>query len=169
MTIEARVMPDPWFRATASAMSLSEMMSDVHYRCAGEGERQLGPYVLPPFQRPSVWSRAQQVRLLESLWDGLPIGSYVFNQTDTQSVCDGWLLDGQQRITSILAYVNDEFSVYGHLYSELSMPERRGFKMRPIGVLTTRIDNEDQCREVYERLAYGGTPHEPQPMPPGPR
>jgi hypothetical protein len=155
------VMPDPWFRAQNTARCIAEFARPgmETYHVARENERQLGPFVLPPFQRPPVWTRAQQIKLIESLWDGLPIGSYVYNQTSLEHPTDGWLLDGQQRVTAILSYVGDGFPVYGYLFSEVTIPERRGFMNKPIGAMITNIKSEEQCLEVYNRLAYGGTAH----------
>jgi hypothetical protein len=165
MTI-TRVMPQPWFRAQVSARCIAEIARfyNIHepYRVANTdiGERQLGPFVLPNFQRPPVWTRTQQIKLLESIWDGLPIGSYVYNLSGLDHPCDGWLLDGQQRITAILAYVAGEFPVYGYRFPDLDIVERCGFMNQPIGTMQTGILSMGECREVYDRLAYGGTPHD---------
>jgi hypothetical protein len=35
------------------------------------------------------------------------------------------------------------------------------FQRMSIPVVTTHISDPDQCRDVYERLAYGGTAHAP--------
>ena len=48
-------------------------------RPAKPGERVLGAFKLPPFQRGSVWTKQQQVRFIESIWLHLPIASYVVN------------------------------------------------------------------------------------------
>jgi hypothetical protein len=61
-----------------------------------------------------------------------------------------------------LAYVAGEFPVHGWRYPDLPLSERRGFEFRPINCLMTQITNEAECREIYDRLAYGGTPHEPK-------
>jgi hypothetical protein len=29
-----------------------------------------------------------------------------------------------------------------------------------VAVIETRIEDEEQCRDIYDRLAYGGTAHE---------
>lgn len=142
------VMPHPWFSANNMAFCIAEFARpDIEpFRIAVEGERQLGPFVLPPFQRPPVWSVNQQIKLIESLWNGLPIGAYVFNQTTLYGATDGWLLDGQQRITAILAYVNDKFPVLGYRFSKVTVPERRGFMMKPIGALLTVIEGRKPGR-----------------------
>lgn len=164
-TAERRVMPEPWFRGgSTSARCISEFARPTRevLRVARKeiGERQLGPFVLPPFQRPPAWTREQQIRLIESLWGGLPIGSYVWNETTLDDPCDGWLLDGQQRVTAILAYVAGDFPVLGWRYPDLPRVDQRRFDMMPVGAIQTGYRDPDQCRDVYDRLAYGGTPHE---------
>lgn len=154
-------MPDPWFRAQAFAGPMYGMDSRKPDRDLLPGERILGPFILPPFQRPPVWSQEQRTALVESLWDGVPIGAYVVNQTTLGNPCDQWLLDGQQRIGAILGYIRGEFPVYGHLFTDLDRPEQLGFLMRPLAYLETNIETEAHCRLVYNRLAFGGTAHTP--------
>ena len=154
-----RRMPQPWFRAQASNRVIYELMRGDSYRQPIPGERALGPFVLPTFQRGAVWTRDQQVRLIESIWSGLPIGAYVYNTTDLGNPCDGWLLDGQQRITAIFSYVVGDFPVFGWRFPDLPLTERRRFGMTPIAALQTNIADGATCREIYNRLAHGGTPH----------
>lgn len=120
----------------------------------------VGMFVLPPFQRPFVWSEAQCVRFIESLWMGLPVASYVYNESHRHDTAyDRWLLDGQQRWTAITRYVADAFPVFGRLHSELPIGRRRQFKSIPFPCFVTRFEDEERLRDVYNRLAYGGTPH----------
>ena len=125
------------------------------------GERQLGIFVLPPFQRKSVWTRKQQTLLIESLWLGLPIAAYIFNQTDIAGETDMWLLDGQQRWTAILAYVNGDFDVMGFKFGDLSDVDQKSFKSMTFPCVQTNIRDSSVCEDVYNRLAYGGTNHDP--------
>ena len=70
---------------------------------------------------------ALKISLIESLWEGVPVSAYVVNRTGTKNIqFDNLLLDGQQRWTSIRDYVNDEFSVFGGLYSEFSIEQKPG-------------------------------------------
>lgn len=155
-------MPSRWFFANSLAAPVCQIFArgNNHMRPLRAGERLLGSFILPPFQRPPVWTRAQQIRLIESMWAGLPIGSYVYNQTPTyQHPCDSWLIDGQQRITAILAYVADEFSVHGYRWSEITKPEQLGFELAPMSAFLMTSESEQECRDIYDRLAYGGTAH----------
>jgi hypothetical protein len=158
-------MQRPWFRAQNMASTIGAILmtaEDMGLKPEAPAERRLGRFVLPPFQRPAVWTEAQKVRFMESIWGGLPLGAYIYNQPQTyHSPYDQWLLDGQQRITAILDYVADAFPVGGYRWSELTLVDHRIFKMTPMACLETQIEDEAQLREVYDRLAYGGTPHDP--------
>lgn len=158
-----RVMPAPWFKAASMQppICLDLTLGRALARELAPGERQLGRFVLPPFQRPAVWTEAQQIRFLESLWGGLPLGSYVWNRC-YGAPTNEWLLDGQQRWSALLAYVDDAFPVLGYRYSEITLAEKRGFNNRPFSAEMTELASVEECREVYDRLAYGGTPHAPK-------
>lgn len=161
------LMDRPWFRANNHNPTIGSilMSSPGLLRTAPltEDERMLGWFVLPPFQRPPVWSEAQKVRFIESIWGGLPLGAYVYNRSPRDgSPYDNWLIDGQQRITAILEYAADGFAVQGYRYSELTNVDHRHFEMRPMAALETQLDDREALYEIYDRLAYGGTPHEPK-------
>lgn len=128
--------------------------------CAGE--RALGHFILPPFQRPSVWDRDQQIRWIESVWSRMPLPAYVYNQSDSLDChTDEWLIDGQQRWTAVYDYVADKFPVLGYHWSEVSTVDKRFFMNRPWTCIRTAYTDENVLRDIYDRLAYGGTPHDP--------
>lgn len=156
-----RVMPDPWFRATSAGRRIGSAYVDIGTRAPREGERAFLNFILPPFQRPAVWSSAQKVALIESIYDGLPFGSYVVNRTTDTNETDGWLLDGQQRWTAIAEYVAGDFPVYGWRFPDLPKVERSDFMGKTFTEQETRITSPEECRAVYDRLAYGGTAHDP--------
>jgi hypothetical protein len=166
MAVERRI-PQTWFRASTQNTTM-EFVRDEDYKRRTtplrEGERRLGWFILPPFQRPPVWTEAQKVRFIESCWLGLPIGAFIYNRLERRdSPFDSWLLDGQQRVTAVLDYLADAFPVLGYRYSELTQVDLRKWSMTTsFPSMVTNIDDEAQLREVYDRLAYGGTPHEPK-------
>jgi hypothetical protein len=125
-----------------------------------EGERVLGKFIIPPFQRKLVWNQKQKEELIESIYMGLPIGSIVFNQTTLDNPCDHWLLDGQQRVTTILNWMNGKLKVRGYLYPELPKIEQDHFKRMTVSLIETNIPEQSQCKLIYNKLIYGGTPHE---------
>jgi hypothetical protein len=155
-------MPNPWFTANQFSRPIS-MGWNAEYvdRPLATGERRLGSFVLPPFQRESVWTPEQKVRLIESLWGGLPIGGYVVNRVWSQPghKADGWLLDGQQRWTAILDYQQGKFEVGGYRFTELDPIEQRRFSHVTMVEMETSLTDVEKCKDLYERLAYGGTAH----------
>lgn len=166
-----RVIPESWYRAQTRQTTMAMLTRDRSARRLAplrDGERELGWFVLPPFQRPPVWTPAQQSRFVESCWMGLPIGVIVYNRGAYNSPRDCWLLDGQQRVTALLAYMADEFPVFGYRFSEISVIDRRRWDLSTaFPMAEMQSEDEDELREVYDRLAYGGTPHEPKfPAPP---
>ena len=52
--------------------------------------------------------------------------------------------------------------VASYFISEITSVDRRTFQMIPVSSLETSLTDLDQIRDVYDRLAYGGTPHEPK-------
>lgn len=170
MSEEIRKIPDTWFRASGQHTTMAFLSSASQGReyPLGPGERRLGWFVLPPFQRPAVWTLQQKVRFVESCWLGLPIGAFIYNRTIKDGPFDSWLLDGQQRVTAILDYMDDAFPVLGYRFSELGKVDYRKWSMSvAFPSLVTNLNDEDQLRDVYDRLAYGGTPHGPKSPPLG--
>lgn len=126
--------------------------------------KRLMGFILPPFQRPLVWTDEQKIRFIESIWLGYHIGTYVVNShkwidKDTPHPYDYLLLDGQQRIATIRDYVNDEFPVFGYLYSELTIVDVRKFKSTVFIRSTVNLKTDEELRELYNRLNFGGTAH----------
>ena len=75
----------------------------------------------PDFQRGHVWTREQQIAYIEFCLRGGRSASRI------QLNCPGWkhghfgdyvLVDGKQRLTAILAFLNDEIEAFGHKYSQ---------------------------------------------------
>lgn len=166
------IMPTPWFTSQSIGTRIQYGLqngSESWILPLAENERQLGMFKLPPFQRPHVWTVEQDTAFVESIWDGLPLGTYVMNVSDGRNpavvTCDHWLLDGQQRWTALNRYVADEFPVYGHLWSALPDVDQRNFRGRQFGKVEITDLSPERCLEVYNKLAYGGTAHTPENYP----
>ena len=121
----------------------------------GINMRDRGGFTIPSYQRGIVWDETQQIKFIESIWLGLPIGSYIY-ATDTFHT-ENFLLDGQQRWNSIYRYIEDSFRVFDKLYSELESPDVLNFKSKLFPGYIAKDFSESDQREIYERLAYGGT------------
>ncbi|MGW4638431.1 GmrSD restriction endonuclease domain-containing protein [Sphaerisporangium sp. NPDC004334] len=86
------------------------------------GQITSGEIKLPEIQRGYVWKPTQVAKLIESLYRGYPTGSLLFWRTDEEPMTRGiaigttqaqpavqplYLLDGQQRLTSLHRVLND--------------------------------------------------------------
>jgi hypothetical protein len=125
----------------------------------------------PEYQRKYRWDDVKSSRLIESLILNIPVPYiYLSNDVDIDddmSDVDGYysVIDGQQRLTSIRNYLNDEFplrglgiitDLEGKRFSELPDFLKRRINDRTINCL--RIDStvdETVKFDVFERLNTG--------------
>jgi len=124
-----------------------------------KGLRTIMGFPVPEWQRDLVWTRAQSIRFLESVWKGIPIGTFSFYQNHAEPELDGLLIDGQQRLHAIQQYLEDEFPVFGYRWSELTVVDQREFKTRHFPSYTVKDGGEQELRDYYNLLNFGGTAH----------
>lgn len=68
-----------------------------------------------PYQRGSVWTLDQRRNLIRSLYSGIPIGSVIISLLpyDPSHPFSYRVVDGKQRVETVRAWVNNEFTVPG--------------------------------------------------------
>lgn len=132
-------------------------------------ELESGNMRIPRFQRAYVWERAKIVKLLNSIYNQYPIGSFFLWDTDTQmeSFCRDitefgfpnkpeankftFILDGQQRITSLYVTLKGKL-LNGVDYKSICFNlDKRVFK---IPTLKTEPNNIPVWK-IYDDLEYG--------------
>jgi len=116
--------------------------------------------IRPDFQRQYVWSDAAKVMLMDTILRGIPMPKIFLSSGIKDGQTYRTVIDGQQRITTILAFLEDKFALVppydaefnGLKYSELPEPVRNS-------VLQYRIDfneaigfSDEELRETYSRL-----------------
>lgn len=161
---EASVMP--------SRIDLGRHLSSTMAHCMGqyrqwrEGkidlatDRAVMGFALPSWQRGLVWSRQQKVAFIESAWRGVPLGTYTYNEAPIGSPLDYLLIDGQQRMSAIQAYIEDEFAVFGYRWSELPKIDGRRWSMTTLfSSYVTHTEDEEYLRGYYNLMNFGGTAH----------
>lgn len=116
----------------------------------------------PDFQRGHVWNESQQIAYIEYALRGGVSGHDIYLN------CKGWnrnyegpfvIVDGLQRITAVLRFINNEIPVFGSFYKEFTdrIPHE--------GHFTIHINNLETREEVlqwYIQMNDGGTPHSPK-------
>ena len=83
----------------------------------------------PDFQRGHVWTREDQIKYIEyKLKGGIGANEIFFNDpswNDQKEIQDMVLVDGLQRVTAVLAFLWNEFPVFGGYYKDYTDGLRR--------------------------------------------
>lgn len=123
----------------------------------------------PPYQRGDVWGPIRRRNLIRSILLGIPIPSIVINDRFGA----GWsdriscaVIDGKQRITSILMFLHGELDVPGEwfgmpgnvIYDDLPERDRSGIRMHAIPFTEGCLKSIEEETEVFELINFGGVP-----------
>lgn len=131
-----------------------------------EGELLLSP----PYQRGDVWGPTRRRNLIRSVMLGVPIPSIIINDRLRAEWDNGdaaiVVIDGKQRITTLLRFLEDEFTVPGEWFDErgdirfgdLPVAKRRRFTNQPLAFSEGVLASIDEEREVFELVNFGGVP-----------
>jgi hypothetical protein len=112
------------------------------------------------FQRRAVWMERERSELIATIVQGLPfpeIYIHVVTDPDTGSQ-KHVIVDGQQRTTSILMFIDNEFSLpEGHPYDgkyfrDLGIDEKTAFWDYKVVVRSLRKTNTAEIRDLFARL-----------------
>ncbi len=110
----------------------------------------------PFFQRNLVWRTIHKIDFIETILMGLPFPEIFIAKGDldidamTTTSC---IVDGQQRLNSIVEYIQGKFEVKGRKYEELSPEEKENFLKYEIAVIELDIQHDDpSIQELFKRL-----------------
>jgi hypothetical protein len=115
----------------------------------------------PDFQRNPVWEAHHKNYLIETLLLALPIPEiYVVNRVSLEGDSKWIVVDGQQRLRTILEFVTGELSVqigigsYQHIkcFSDLSEPDTKKFWSYPIVMRNLEDSSDEKVRDLFQRL-----------------
>lgn len=119
------------------------------------------------YQRGDVWGLTRRRNLIWSIIRGIPIPAIITNERGIDVKRYVAVIDGKQRITSILRFLDSEFSVDGDWFDEeadqvffkdLPAEKQREFRARPLGFVEGKLDSIEDEQEVFELVNFGGVP-----------
>lgn len=122
----------------------------------------------PNYQRGVVWSKAQKQLLIDTILRDLDVPKIYLRELDSLPFSEE-AVDGQQRLTSIYGFYNDEFEldknsddisgvvVKGKKFSELDEDIQDLFESYELTVVILRSTSEDEVEEMFLRLQNGTT------------
>ena len=108
------------------------------------------------FQRNLVWRDVHKKDFIETILQGYPFPQMFFSrgkidiENMTSTSC---IVDGQQRTSAIIEFVNNNFAVEGRYFKDLNDNEKSEFLKYEIAVVELDLDNDSpHVLEIFKRL-----------------
>lgn len=148
-------------------LSLSQTNRPVEVVLYWRQEKQ-GLYLDPPYQRGDVWGQKRRQNFIRSIMIGVPIPSLIINDRFSANWESDWriaVIDGKQRITTILKFIDGDLSVPGEWfgiddapvrYPQLPALQQRVFRQRPIPFSEGTLPTLEDEQTVFDLVNFGG-------------
>jgi len=134
--------------------------------------------IKPPYQRKPIWTAKQKCYLIESILLSLPVPEIYIQQTTTPEGASTYaIVDGQQRIRTVLQFIGSETDLQEQEYNkfpldklkatsrwknstfaELTDDEKREFYGCQFAVRYLNTESDQEVRDMFERLNKYLTP-----------
>lgn len=124
----------------------------------------------PDYQRDYVYNNKLASKLIESVLIGIPIPTIYLCQENDETFS---VIDGQQRITSFVRYLNNEYSLVGlmelvdlngFLYKDLDKSIQKKLKSSALHCICIQKESQNLKYEIFARLNQGAVSLKPQEL-----
>ena len=141
-------------RFNYSQQTISSFHSLVYY---------FGMDLNPDYQRELVWDLEDKLKLVDSIFSNVDIGKFAFirrsyDRTGNSTPHLYEILDGKQRLSTIIEFMEDRFKWRGFFYSELHNKDQWHFDNYKIAVAETDNMSKEQIYRYFLKLNTGGKP-----------
>ena len=114
----------------------------------------------PDFQRREVWSESARIMLMDTILREIPMPKIFVASKIVGGNTHRIVIDGQQRLSAILAFMRDEFvlglpyqgQLFGKRFSDLTEAEVETFLSYKIDFNEAKNPTDKEIREVYARV-----------------
>jgi len=137
---------------------------DIHIQFTQQGISSLftivygeGIDIEPDYQRGNVWGQDQQLALIDSIFDNVEIGKFVII-TNREANYYYEMLDGKQRLNTLVDFYENRFHWKGKYFNELSWRDQGHFENYSISVGYVDNMTQKQKYEYFLKLNTGGKP-----------
>lgn len=114
----------------------------------------------PSYQRDLVWDLENEQKLIESIFNRVDIGKFVFIHLGYASEIMYEILDGKQRLTALYRYYTDQFTYKGYYFSDLPWRLQCVFEETAVSVAVNQKDSlsEKDILNYFLKLNTSGKP-----------
>ena len=112
----------------------------------------------PEYQREFVWELEDKIALIDSIFNNIDIGKFVFIKHDYSNELLYEILDGKQRLRAILDFYEDKFQYKGCYFSDLSNRDKNHFEDYSISIAEVGEMSKEQILRYFIMLNTGGKP-----------
>lgn len=111
----------------------------------------------PIYQRGLVWGKEQEIALINSIFTNIEIGKFAFIRRSFSHKGELFeILDGKQRLNTLLKFYYDRFKYNGYFYSELNNKDKNHFLNFSISKAETEPITEKQKINYFLYLNTNG-------------
>lgn len=105
------------------------------------------------YQRGLVWTMEQKVALIESIFNHIPIGTFIFNRRPFKHLDKGYeIIDGKQRLTTIVDFCDSRFTYKGILFRDMHPGDCSHFERYPVSY--AEIEEADHAKKMHIFLKF---------------
>lgn len=113
------------------------------------------------YQREHVWELKDKVALIDSIFNNIDIGKFVFVQRPFSVRDKAYeIIDGKQRLSAICEFYEDRFMYNGFFFSELSFRDKNKFENHSVVYGTLTNPTKEQIYDAFIKLNTCGKPME---------
>lgn len=127
--------------------SLESLLNNFYY---------CGVEMNPPYQRGYVWDEKDKESLLDSIFNHIEIGKFAFIARDYSHDIVYEILDGKQRLSTLLDFYENRIPYKGFYFNELSFKDRYTFLNAPVTIGETGNLTMEQIYNYFYTLNKAG-------------
>jgi len=110
---------------------------------------------IPDHQRPEMWLKDRQQRLIQTVMKGLPMPNITLNDTISNGRRIRWLEDGQQRYISMKKFLDNKIDYENVYYKDFNENQRLQFLTYKVPILTYENASRAEIIQIFDNLQHG--------------
>ena len=114
----------------------------------------------PEYQRDYVWTKEDKEDLIDSIFNNIDIGKVILNHLDNSDWRERGvsyeIVDGKQRLSTLLEYYENRFPYKGMYFNDLSPRDKYTFLEHPIAIAEVRNLSKEDVLTLFLRVNKTG-------------